>query len=280
MTPNSAFVLRNPEATGPVVLSVPHGGRDYPPSLRAMLRPPVERIQALEDRLVDTLAGHVKHAPILVANAPRLWIDLNRHPAEIDPGLVDGIIASRAMLTPKLRSGLGLIPRRLAGVGELWRERLTLADVESRIATVHRPYHAAVDRLLQRSLHTHGVAVLIDLHSMPPLADATAKVVVGNRFGQTAGSWVSGRVAASCTRFGLGLRENSPYPGGHIVERHGAPHRGVHAVQIEVDRSLYLDEGLDQHDHAGLSRMQAWLTNLIDDLTDGAFETALPQAAE
>jgi N-formylglutamate amidohydrolase len=136
------------ETGGPVILSVPHGGRDYRPEHRAQLRPPVEKLTVLEDRLVDELVAGAG-APALIARLPRAWIDINRHEAEIDPGLVDGAVASRVMLTPKVRSGLGLIPRRLAGIGEIWRGRLPLADVEARVAEVHRPYHAMIAALLR-----------------------------------------------------------------------------------------------------------------------------------
>lgn len=278
-----AFELRDANAAGPVVLSVPHGGRDYAAEHRARLRPPAEKLIALEDRLVDEVA-HGLGAPALVALRPRAWIDLNRHEAEIDPGLVNGAIASRLMLTPKVRNGLGLIPRRLAGVGEIWRGRLSLAEVRARIDEIHRPYHAALSALIGRTLGEHGIAILIDLHSMPPLAreprESAPRVVIGNRYGHTATPWVTARVAATCARFGLGWRENSPYAGGHIVERHGAPARGVHAVQLELDRTLYLDPSLERCDPDGLAFCREFLKALVTDLGAAALDSALPLAAE
>ena len=283
-SPSPAFELINPDATGPVVLSVPHAGRDYTPAHRASLRPPVERIVPLEDRLVDEVARGQAGVPALIAKLPRAWIDLNRHEGEIDPGLVEGAIASRLMLTPKVRSGLGLIPRRLAGVGEIWRGRLDLAEVEGRIATAHRPYHAALKQLLDRAIARHGVAILVDLHSMPPLphqnGQAGPQVVIGNRFGHAAAPWVSARVAGTCARSGLAWRENSPYPGGHIVERHGAPVRGIHAVQLEIDRSLYLCPNLAECDPAGLVRTRSILDEIISDLVAAATDSVWPLAAE
>jgi N-formylglutamate amidohydrolase len=280
--PSPAFTLLNPDATGPVVLSVPHAGRDYSREHRALTRPPVEKLIPLEDRLADRLVEQMADVPVLVARAPRSWIDLNRHEAEIDPGLVDGFVASRLMITPKVRSGLGLIPRRLAGVGEIWRGRLRHADVCRRIAEVHRPYHQALKALLDRARALHGVAVLIDLHSMPPLGDisgrSTAGIVIGNRFGHTASAWATGCAAMVCARHGLGWRENTPYAGGYIVERHGAPTRSVHALQLEVDRSLYLDG--DECSGPGLLKAQAFLSELVAELTVAALGTSLPQAAE
>ncbi|NNM76629.1 N-formylglutamate amidohydrolase [Sphingomonas sp. ID1715] len=262
------------------MLSVPHAGRDYSPAHRALVRPPVERLLALEDRLVDELVRNIPGAPVLIANAPRAWIDLNRHEAEIDPGLVDGAVASRLMLTAKVRSGLGLVPRRLAGVGEIWRGRLPLAAVEARLAELHRPYHAALRGLLQESLDAHGTAILLDIHSMPPLSSGDAQLVIGNRFGQSAATWVSASVARTCTRLGLSWQENTPYPGGHIVERHGAPARGIHAVQLEFDRTLYLDDEQRECDPLKLERTRRILSEIVADVKRAALDEALPLAAE
>lgn len=281
-TASPAFALLNADATGPVVISVPHAGRAYSAEHRALMRPPVEKIVALEDRHVDTLVQHLSGVPVLVAQAPRAWIDLNRHEAEVDPGLVDGMIASRLMLTPKVRNGLGLIPRRLAGVGEIWRGRLRHGDVASRIAHVHRPYHHALKALLDRARTAHGVAILIDLHSMPPLAERSGpapRVVIGNRFGHTAGAWVTACATAACARFDLGWCENTPYPGGYIVERHGIPSLSVHALQIELDRSLYLDEAGEVAPEA-IEPIRHFLSELVAELTVAALGSALPQAAE
>ena len=278
-----AFELINPDAPGPVVLSAPHAGRDYSPEHRALIRPPVDRLLALEDRLVDELVRAVPGTPALIARAPRAWIDLNRHEAEIDPGLVEGAVASRLMLTAKVRNGLGLIPRKLSGVGEIWRGRLSQDSVEARIAAVHRPYHAELRRLLDRALAANGVAVLLDVHSMPPLAQKEglpAQMVIGNRYGQTAAAWIAASIAASCARAKIPVQENTPYAGGHIVERHGAPARGVHAVQLELDRSLYLDSALRQCDPEKLGRTRRLLSDIVSDLKRAALDETLPQAAE
>lgn len=282
--PNPAFEWINADAGGPVLLSVPHAGRTYGAAHRAAMRPPAEKLVALEDRLVDEVARGQSAAPALIAHAPRAWIDLNRNEKEIDPGLVEGAAASRVMLTPKVRSGLGLVPRRLGGVGELWRGKLDIGDVEARIAAVHRPYHAALAQALAAVRDQCGIAFLIDLHSMPPLprqpSDLSVRVVIGNRYGRSAAPWLTARIADACARFGLGWRENSPYAGGHVVERHGAPAHGIHAVQLEIDRSLYLDPAHDRCDPHGLARVRAFLGDLIAVLQAGTPETAWPLAAE
>ena len=284
MEPSPAFVLRNPSATGPVVISVPHAGRDYRREHSTRLRPPIERLAALEDRLVDMLVSGIADAPTLIASTPRVWIDLNRHEAEIDPGLVENMVASRLMLTAKVRNGLGLIPRRLAGIGELWRTRLTKLDVETRLATIHRPYHATLARLLATARSREGTAVLLDLHSMPPLratqSSAAPNIVIGNRFGQSAAPWATAALIGTCKRFGLSWGANTPYAGGYIIERHAAPTTGVHALQLEIDRSLYLDAALHGPDSCGVAAMQRFVVAVVDDLSIAAINSALPIAAE
>lgn len=279
------FDLINPDAAGPVVVSVPHAGRDYAAAHRAMLRVPPERLNGLEDRWVDLLVSDLADTPALIARTPRAWIDLNRHEAELDSGLVEGLVTSRLMTTAKVRGGLGLIPRRLAGAGELWRGRLTRADVEARIATIHRPYHLELKRLLDQALAREGVAVLLDLHSMPPLqrnagGPPPARVVIGNRFGQSAAPWATASLAATCARFDLSWTENAPYAGGYIVERHGRPAAAVHAVQLEIDRSLYLDPRLSGPVPAGVERMRRFVRAAVADLAQAAADTQLPLAAE
>jgi N-formylglutamate amidohydrolase len=278
--PSSSFELIAGDAAGPVILSVPHAGRDYPAELTLRLRPPVERLVSLEDRMVDAIARGVAGVATLIARRPRAWIDLNRHETEVDPGMIeDGPPASRVNLSTKVRSGLGLVPRRLSGVGELWRGKLPAAELTRRIAEDHRPYHDTIADLLARARARHGVAILVDLHSMPPL-NGGAQLVVGTRFGLSAAPGFVAPVIAAATRAGFSVQENSPYAGGHIVERHGDPRRNVHAVQLELDRTLYLDRALDRCDPAGLARTQTFLRDTIGRLTEAALGPALPLAAE
>lgn len=280
--PSPAFEAIAAEADGPLILSVPHAGRDYSDALKARLRPPVERLIVLEDRRVDEVARGISGVPTLIATRPRAWIDLNRHETEIDPAMIDnGPPASRLTLSTKVRSGLGLVPRRLSGAGELWRGKLPAADLAARIAADHRPYHATLERMIARARARFGVAVLLDLHSMPPLTDAAGtRLVIGTRFGLTAAPDYVAGIAAAATRAGVTWAENSPYAGGHIVERHGDPRRGVHAIQLELDRSLYLDARLDRCDPNGLAFTRALLRDVIHRLTDIALAGALPLAAE
>ena len=260
----AAFALHAPTPSPiPVVIAVPHAGRAYPPALLAALRDPELGPARLEDRLVDRLARAVAEetgAALLVAHAPRAMIDLNRAPHDIDWSMVAGDAPEEARQHGanggRARGGLGLVPRRLPGAGELWRAPLTRAELAARIDGVHQPYHACLGEMLAAMRARWGAALLIDLHSMPPLppvnaaaardggAPGAARVVLGDRFGASC----AGSLVASAFAILAGARipaaHNRPYAGGYGLERHGAPNRGVHALQVEVDRSCYLDSRL------------------------------------
>ncbi len=271
------------EPTSPVVLSVPHAGRDYPLALRAALRVPAGRLVALEDRHVDRVALAARIGETLfVQQRARAWIDLNRAEHERDPRVDDGAHPTSAPLqSAKLRSGLGLVPRRAAQSGDLWRRRFAADEIAARIRCDHRPYHAAVAQALAAARARFGIAVLLDLHSMPPLGQGadTTRLVFGDRFGKSAGARFVARLEGEAEAAGLRHALNSPYSGGHVLERHGAPDAGIHAVQIELCRSLYLDEALDQPG-LGLARTAALLRRMIDALADEALAQPGALAAE
>lgn len=232
---------------GPVVIAVPHAGRDYPPEALAASRGGERILSLLEDRHADVLtqglieAGHC----VFVARCPRALIDLNRDEREMDAGSVARLPAGFATLaSAKLRGGLGLLPRSLARHGELWRERPDFAVVVDRIARVHRPYHAALAEALAAARMRNGAAVLLDLHSMPTMRafgdQSPPQMVVGDRFGQSASGEVSDFVASFLRNAGYRVATNAPYAGGHTLDRHGRPRAGQHAIQLEIDRALYL----------------------------------------
>lgn len=238
---------RLPES--PVVISVPHAGRDYPPALAALLRVPLAALATLEDRLVDALGAAARGGEtMLVQRAPRAWIDLNRAETERDPRVDDGAAgggaggAGQPAASAKVRSGLGLVPRRTTQAGDVWSRRLSAAEVDARIAEDHRPYHAALAEALAAARARFGAAVLLDLHSMPSIAGAgSPQLVLGDRFGRAAATRFVHRIEAEAGAMGLRAALNSPYAGGHILDRHARPAAGIHGVQIEIDRALYLD---------------------------------------
>lgn len=266
----------------PVILSVPHAGRAYPAAMAAMLRVPLAALTPLEDRHVDAVAlAARRQETALIQHAPRAWIDLNRDERERDP-LLDAGADPRAqpMPGPKLRSGLGLVPRRVLGQ-DIWARRLRGEEVAARIAQAHRPYHAALASALAAAHARFGVAVLLDIHSMPPLGpvDEVARLVFGDRFGATAPARFVARLEGVAAAAGLRHALNTPYAGGHILARHAAPRRGIHAVQLELDRRLYLDEALAAPG-AGLAATARLVRAMIDALADEALGGTLAQAAE
>jgi len=247
---------RTPSAI-PVLVAVPHAGRHYPGSLLAAMREPERAGLRLEDRYVDLLARRIVEqtgAGLIVAHAPRAMIDLNRAPSDMDwEMLAEGRPAGQPFVRMgrRARGGLGLVPRRLPGLGEIWKGRMASAELDARISGVHAPYHAAVAAELADLRRRWGAALLIDLHSMPPLVagrpgKASAEFVVGDRFGSScAGALCAAGFdyLASC---GRRAAHNRPYAGGYVLDRHCAPSRGLHGIQLEVCRSTYLDPRLEE----------------------------------
>jgi N-formylglutamate amidohydrolase len=243
-------------------------------------------LRRLEDRYADLLVHRLveRGFSVLVARAPRALIDLNRNEREIDPTMVSGLPHHHGLLTSaKLRGGLGLVPRRLQGVGELWLDRLEWGDLFSRIETFHRPYHAALERLMRTAYENHGHAILLDVHSMPPLQASNSgvppRVVLGDRFGRSASSRLLTLAGDLCAGRGVLAAQNHPYPGNYLIERHGRPEQGLHALQLEIDRSLYLDSALDEPGPE-LPAMQALVTDMALALAQELPNADFAQAAE
>lgn len=278
VTTSPSFQRYGPDIPlSPVVLSVPHAGRDYPLPLRAALRVPLTALLPLEDRYADALALTARQSETLfVADRARAWIDLNRAEHERDPRIDDGAHHGGQPQSARLRSGLGLVPRRAGNSGDFWRHRLSGEEVAARIRADHRPYHEALGHALAAARERFGVAVLLDVHSMPALGspDTAPRIVLGDRFGRSAGSRLTGRLEGVARAHGLLSATNAPYSGGHILERHGDPQSGIHAIQIEFDRTLYLDARLDQPG-PGLNEAVRVLRAMIDALADEALPGAI-----
>ncbi|MET0240427.1 MAG: N-formylglutamate amidohydrolase [Sphingobium sp.] len=274
-----------PGGTGPVLIAVPHAGREYPADIVRRARVGLAGLQALEDRYADAIAAEAVAAGhcTLIARRGRAVIDLNRHAAEIDHGSVADIPHGAPMrVSAKLRGGLGLVPHRYHSIGELWLRRPSYAEVAERIRLVHSPYHEQVAGLLAETAAVHGSACLIDLHSMPPLKGPDGQggvdVVLGDRFGQSASVAITRSAALLIESHGFRVAINAPYAGGYTLERHGRPHGAIHALQVEIDRSLYLDEVLDQPGPGGerCARMVADLAAMLG----SALGDRVPLAAE
>lgn len=263
------------EPESPVVLSVPHAGRDYPDAIASLLRAPAAALLALEDRHVDAVALAARTDEItLIQRRARAWIDLNRDERERDPKVDEGAAHSGLPPSAKVRSGLGLVPRRTAAAGDLWSRRLRAAEVEQRIVDDHRPYHAALARALAAARARFGIAVLLDVHSMPSLGRGQPALVIGDRFGRSAAARLVSRAEGTARAHGFDVAVNQPYAGGHILDRHGNPAASIHAIQLEIDRLRYLDPQMN-HPGAGFLRTAALLRDVIAVLADEALAPAI-----
>ena len=285
--PPAAIAVNRPRVSGPVVVSVPHAGRIYPPEILAAARVERSQLERLEDGWCDLLAAGATDAGATMVQA--LWAravaDLNRGEGQMAPGEV--AMPLRAQFSApgrKERAGLGVVPTRLFDCGPLWKRPIDSAALYWRLESFHRPYHAALAEALVEARGRFGHAILIDLHSMPPIPLGQpghgARIVVGDRFGDSAGEWLIDRVMASAGRLGEVVTRNQPYSGGHIIRTHGRPGEAIHAVQIEIDRSLYLStERLP--DSARVARLARWFAGLVGDIGEARPDAEIfPQAAE
>ena len=279
----AAFTFAGPGPSAlPVLIAVPHAGRTYPRALLERMRNPATAALRLEDRHADTLAEAVAAqtgAGLLVAHAPRALVDLNRAPDDVDWEMF-GLAAperDRAPSGQRARTGLGLVPRRLPGFGELWKRRHAPDDLDRCLADVHGPWHAAVARELAALRERWGVAVLLDFHSMPPLPASGrrrgAQVVLGDRFGASShGALVAGAFSQLAAAGWLAAH-NRPYAGGFTLQHHAAPLRGIHGLQVEIDRAIYLDSRLEEPG-SGLAEVAGVLAGLVRTLADEAVRLA------
>lgn len=277
MTALPSPIIHPPRGDVPVLLSVPHSGRDYPEWLIAMASAGKPSLAALEDPLVDRLIWRAvqRGCGAVIARTPRAAIDCNRAEDEVDPSVVDG--TRRGRVTARARGGLGIVPGRTQQHGYLWRRPISREQLEERLAQAHRPYHEAIEQQLELLVDRFGCALLLDCHSMPPPPAGIAPVVFGDCRGRTADAWVSREAVAIANRCGLEAGLNDPFAGGHVIERHARPARAVHALQIELDRRAYLDrtmtapgQGFDR----GASLIEALAVELGRELLGRQFATA------
>lgn len=287
--PAFSFSMREPPPL-PILIAVPHGGRVYPAELTARMRNPAAASLRLEDRFADLVGEAVARetgAALLLAHAPRAMVDLNRAPDDVDWDMVAGGVSEPRRLAAgrRARSGLGLVPRRLPGLGELWKRRMACEELAERLEHIHAPYHSALAAGLERLRDRWGAALLIDLHSMPPLgpkrgADAAPDFVIGDRFGAACDASLSTAAFDHFAQVGRRVAHNRPYAGGYVLDRHAAPARGLHALQVEVCRSIYLDPQMRELG-PGLTDVTRILAGLVRRLAeDLAADRRLPQAAE
>ncbi|MGA0606399.1 N-formylglutamate amidohydrolase [Phenylobacterium sp. VNQ135] len=278
-TAAAAYTLRRAAPEGappptPLVFASPHSGRLYPEDMMSAAALDAVSIRRSEDALVDDLIAAAPEfgAAVLTASYARAYIDLNREPFELDPNMfADELPEFARARTARVAAGLGAIARVVSEGQEIYRRKLTFAEARQRIENAHQPYHRALEALLAEAQAAHGVAILVDWHSMPAAAakaggrDRPCDIVLGDRFGAACAGVLPTRVERELETFGYRVTRNTPYAGGYTTEHYGRPARRTHALQIELNRALYLDEATlaPTHGFAGLKAHIEQLTRTL-----------------
>ena len=286
MTQDAYTLIRPALRDTSVIFSSPHSGREYSAAFLAASGLDPLILRSSEDAFVDQIFAVAPDfgAPLLAARMPRAYLDLNRASDELDPAVIEGI--ARAPHNPRVSSGLGVIPRVVAGGRPIYRGKLPLTEAEARISQVWHPYHRALRQLVDETHAQFGETVLIDCHSMPHEAidghvrpgAPKPEVVLGDRFGAAAGRAVMDRVEAALISAGLRVARNAPFAGAFIAQSYGRPSAQRHVIQVELDRSLYMDEA-SITPSADFTAFCALLSGVIAEIA-GIGRQNLPLAAE
>ena len=228
----------------PYIFASPHSGRLYPESFIARSRLGAVGLRRSEDAFVDELFESVLAlgAPLIAARFPRAYLDVNRAPAELDAAMFEGGLPLKIDPgSPRVTAGLGVIPRIVRDGAEIYRGKLSATEAEERLEKLYRPYHATLMQLVDEAHARFGFAVVLDCHSMPSAA-ATPDIVLGDRYGTSASPVLMRAAERAFERRSFSVARNMPYAGGHTTDLYGKPTAGTHALQIEINRALYLDE--------------------------------------
>jgi N-formylglutamate amidohydrolase len=251
-------IVRPARQSTPLVLASPHSGDRYPADFLKMARLDRATLRLSEDCYVDELiaAGPNFGAPVLKALFPRVYVDANREAFELDPVMFEDQLPEAAITdSPRVAAGLGSIPRLAANDREIYGRKLPFAEAEQRIARCYRPYHQALSALMQETRERFGGCLLIDCHSMPSVGGtpvgswgerdprrARVDFVLGDCFGASCADAVTAAAEAHLRKDGAHVRRNNPYSGGYVTQHYGRPSEGIHVLQIEINRSIYMDE--------------------------------------
>jgi N-formylglutamate amidohydrolase len=284
MTISPVNLYRTEQNRSPLVIDSPHSGRDYPDDFRFTC--PLSSLRQAEDFAVDELiVGAETHgATVITANFPRSYIDLNRAENDIDPAVLADRWDAPFELTEKTPLGLGLVRRLcMAGV-PVYDAPLTAAAIRQRIHSYYRPYHNALAEAMRSNRQFFGVSYLIDCHSMPSRSQEDinayrADFILGDREGTSCDPSFTRMVKNALEELGYSVALNEPYKGMEIIRRHGNPALGLHALQLEINRRLYMDERRLEK-HLGFDVLRCHLQNLLADLAKDLRPQALPMAAE
>lgn len=297
--PNSRSLVEPPEATAepddaairlvrprtwraPLIVASPHSGHRYLPEFLATASLSRLELRLSEDCHVDALVSAAPDlgAPLLSALFPRSYCDVNREPLELDPAMFADRLPSNANTSsPRVAAGLGVVPRLGANDREIYRQKLHYAEAETRLASCYRPYHDALTGLVCEAKAQFGACLILDCHSMPSHGgghdreaaqsgrNGRVDFVLGDCFGASCAPGITNAVDAHLRAGGGQMRRNSPYSGGYVTQHYGRPETGVHVLQIEINRALYMNER-NLEPHAGFAGMQATMTGLIAVLMD------------
>jgi N-formylglutamate amidohydrolase len=243
-------VLEPAICAGPVLFNSPHSGSVYPRAFLATARLDLATLRRSEDSFVDELAaGVVRHSyPLMHAHFPRCFVDVNREPYELDPRMFDGRLPSFANTrSMRVAGGLGTVARVVGDAQEIYGQRIPVDDALQRVESLYKPYHRALRRLFTRVHRDFGAAVLVDCHSMPSTAGQRderprPEFVLGDRYGTSCVPVVAETAESTLRALGYTVSRNKPYAGGFITEHYGNPAAGLHALQLEINRALYMDE--------------------------------------
>jgi N-formylglutamate deformylase len=279
-------VTRPKKQTVPFVFASPHSGRHYPAGFLARSRLNPLALRRSEDAFIDEIFGCVAElgAPLLAARFPRAFLDANRAPSEFDDTMFAGALPFAVdSQSPRVTAGLGVIPRVVRDGAEIYREKLSPAEAELRMAKLYRPYHDMLAKLIAETRETFGFAILIDCHSMPSAA-AVPDVIVGDRYGVSSMPLLTRLAEHAFETRGFSVARNAPYAGGHTTHIHGRRGGPVQALQIEINRALYLDEERILP-NAGFEALRARVDEalrilLVADLSSIGLPRATPLAAE
>jgi N-formylglutamate amidohydrolase len=278
------FEVREPaEQTIPFVFNSPHSGSHYPVDFVAQSNLDALSIRRSADHYVDELFADAPElgAPLLVAHFPRAYLDVNREPYELDPRMFDGPLPPYVNIgSMRVAGGLGTIPRIVAENMDIYRKRLSVDEGLSRIETIYKPYHSCLRKLIARTHARFGLSVLIDCHSMPGNirlsgSDVRPDFIIGDRYGTSASADLSRAALQFFDDMGFSAVRNKPYAGGFITEHYGRPVRALHALQIEINRGLYVDERtLQKKDEfplvaAALSTFMRRMADYVADVSGG-----------
>jgi N-formylglutamate amidohydrolase len=279
-------IIEPDRCDAPVVFNSPHSGSVYPRDFLALARLELTTLRRSEDSFVDDLiAGVVARGfPLMRANFPRCYVDVNREPYELDPRMFDGRLPSFANTrSMRVAGGLGTVARVVGDAQEIYEQRIPVDDALRRIEDLYKPYHRALRRLFARLHRDFGAAMLIDCHSMPSSAGhrddrPRPDFVLGDRYGTSCTAVVAETVEGTLRELGYNISRNKPYAGGFITEHYGNPAAGLHAIQLEINRGLYMEERRYERSQ-DFNRLAADLEILAARLGEIALEELRPYRA-